>query len=87
MVAEEVFVNCYNLNPIRIKHASILCIKKYMSKKVIFKVSKIIQSRFRSRNSDLRLLRAGVGAGFSAPQHCHWQFFFFIFVLASAYHR
>ncbi len=63
--------------------------KKYMSKKVIFKVSsKIIRSRSRSRNSDLRLRRAGAEAIFSAPQHClqYGSFFFLIFVLAAAMH-
>jgi hypothetical protein len=39
MIAEEVFVNCYNFNPIRVKHASIH-VKKYLKvKKVIFQVS------------------------------------------------
>jgi hypothetical protein len=57
MVAEEVFVNCYNFNLIS------------QVKKAIFKVSyKIILSQGRSRswsrscNSHLRLCGAGVGA-------------------------
>jgi hypothetical protein len=49
MVAEEVFVNCYSFNPMS------------QVKKAIFKVSfKTIRAR--SRNSDLRLRGAGVGA-------------------------
>ncbi len=64
MVAKEVFVSCYNFNPIRVKHASIY-VKNYLysnHKKVVFKVSyKIIRSRGGSRsfNSDLRLRGAG----------------------------
>jgi hypothetical protein len=41
MVAEEVYVNCYNFNPIRERHASIRIKSKVLlliSKKVIFKV-------------------------------------------------
>ncbi len=65
MVAEEVFVNCYNFNPIRAQHASIH-VKKYwdsgQKRYLIFKVSyKIIRSRVwsLSLNSDLRLRGAG----------------------------
>jgi hypothetical protein len=40
MVAEEVFVNRYNFNPIRVEHASIyIKIVVLRSKKVIYKAS------------------------------------------------
>ncbi len=67
MVAEEVFVHCYNFNPIREKHASIhvKCTNTQV-KKLIFKVFiPTIRSRgrrrswSRSRNSYLRLRGAG----------------------------
>jgi hypothetical protein len=70
MVAEEVFVNCYNFNPIWVQHASSTQVQK-----VIFKESsKIIRSR--SRNTDLRLRGSKAGAErniFSAPQHREYR--------------
>ncbi len=70
LVSEEVFVNCYNFNHIRVKLASI-DVKKYCnsSHKVIFKVShKTIRSRkksFRLRNN------VGYTNGWYAP--CSWR--------------
>jgi hypothetical protein len=65
MVANEIFVNCNNFNPIWVQNASIY-VKKYTGTRV---------KKGKCQGMLLNLFKAGAGAGpatkeiFSAPQH------------------
>jgi hypothetical protein len=79
MVAEEVFVNCYNFNPIRVKHAPI-------------QVKIVLTLRLKRKFSMYLIKQSGAGAGaairicgsvepeqkeiISAPNHCIKQFYY-----------
>ncbi len=68
MVAEEVFVNWYNLNPVGIKPATIN-VKKYVIFKVFYKT---IRSRSRSWNKYFRLHNTAVNDDICC--HCYLLF-------------
>jgi hypothetical protein len=77
MVAEEVFVNCHNFNPIRVKHASI-------------QVKIVLTLRSKRKFSMYLIKLSGAGAAIricgsvepgpkeiiSAPKHCKKQFYY-----------